>query len=348
MEIILVVLSILVLVLGAAVVRLTAVGRLPAASPAPPVDPQVEAQLRQLNDSVQRLGQFAAHRFGEVDRSLQAQAEVTHALYGTTNSLREALANTNARGQWGERMADDVLRLAGLLPNVNYHKRTAVEGGGSGIPDFTFFMPDQHVLFMDVKFPIDSYLAYLQSGTEAERAAHRDAFLRAVRGHVRELARRDYARVDARPAVDNVLMFVPNETIVGFIHEHAPSLIDDALREHVVLCSPLTLYAFLGVIRQAFDNFRMEQTSREMLALIGQFGAQWTKYQAQIDRVQKQLDALVNGVDELNGPRRRQLERPLQQLDDLRRERHVELDADLFTLDDHHTADDGRVGRLGA
>lgn len=332
MEILLVVLLVVAVAALVWVLATRPRGAVPGADPVPVgLPPGTDAELRRLHEAVQRLGQYTAQQFGEVDRSLRTQAEVTQALYGTTNSLREALAHTNARGQWGERMADDVLRLAGLLPNVNYQKHTAVAGDGKVIPDFTFFMPDQHVMFMDVKFPLDSYLASLQATTDAERAAHREAFLRAVRGHMKELARRDYAQVDARPAVDNVLMFVPNESIVGFIHEHAPQLIDEAMRERVVLCSPLTLFAFLGVIRQAFDNFRLEQTSREMLALLGQFAVQWGKYQGQVEKVKKQLDTLVNGVDELAGPRRRQLERPLQRLEALRQERHIEVDASVDT-----------------
>ena len=156
-----------------------------------------------------------------------------------------------------------------------------------------------------------------------EAAAARDSFIKAVRGHVRELARRDYAKVDDRPAIDNVLMFVPNETIVGFIHEHAPTLVDDALRDRVILCSPLTLFAFLGVIRQAFENFRLEQTSREVLALLGQFDVQWGKYQLQVEKVKRQLDTVVGSMEELTGARRRQLEKPLRELESLRRERHV-------------------------
>jgi DNA recombination protein RmuC len=308
-------------------------------------------QVQQLSGMVHQIGQLTSEKFGEVDQSLRSHAEVTYALQDTTRGLREALANTNARGQWGERMAEDVLRLAGMLPNVNYTKRTAVSGEGRLIPDFTFLMPDEHVMFMDVKFPIDAYLQYLQAGTEAERGAHRDTFLRAVRGHVRELARRDYARLDQRPAVDNVLMFVPNETIVGFIHEHAPDLVDEALGQRVVLCSPLTLFAFLGVIRQAFDNFRLEQTSKEMLALLGTFSTQWTKYNDQVDRVKKQFDTVAKNFDELAGARRRQLERPLRELEALRVERHVPLDGELFALDEHDDLgrlDDGVVRQLGA
>ena len=55
------------------------------------------------------------------------------------------------------------------------------------------------------------------------RRAHRDAFLRDVRLRVQELAGRDYASVRATsPSVDYVLLFLPNETLSGFIHEHDP------------------------------------------------------------------------------------------------------------------------------
>ena len=60
------------------------------------------------------------------------------------------------------------------------------------------------------------------------------------------LARRDYAKTDDREAVDNVLLFVPNETLTVFIHENDPELVDEAMRQNVVICSPLTLFAFLG------------------------------------------------------------------------------------------------------
>src|SRR5207248_651534 len=110
-------------------------------------------------------------------------------------------------------------------------------------------------LYMDVKFPLAAYLRYLDAGTDAERSAHRAAFVRDVRLRVRELAGREYTRQGSRPAVDYVLMFLPNETVATFIHECDPSLVDEALGQRVVLCSPLTLFALLGVIRQAFDNF---------------------------------------------------------------------------------------------
>jgi DNA recombination protein RmuC len=213
-------------------------------------------------------------------------------------------------------------------------------------------LPKGHELYMDVKFPMAGYLRYLDANTDAERQAHRAAFLRDVRLRVRELARRDYANAGSRASVDYVLLFLPNEQLTGFIHEHDPRLLDDALEQRVVMCSPLTLFAFLGVIRQAFDNFVVEQTSDQILALIGTFGQQWQKYNDALDRVKNRFDQLDRSFDELVGTRRRQLEKPLRQLEAVRRERNLPIDGQLFPLhddaDDADATDPGNVRALGA
>ncbi len=286
---------------------------------------EVRSELGRLGLAVAQLSEASAERFGRVDESLRAHAEAARTLAASTSTLRDALANPKARGQWGERMAEDVLRLAGFVENVNYVKQTQVDGG-TGVPDYTFHLPRGHVLYMDVKFPLSAYLRYLEAASDAERQAHLTQFLRDVRLRVRELASRQYATGGRRPSVDYVLLFLPNEQLTGLLHEHDPELIDDALGQRVVLCSPLTLFAFLGVIRQAYDSFLVEQTSDEVLRLLGVFGQQWARYLESLDTVKRRLESTMKEFEQLTGPRRRQLERPLQQLDVLRRERGIELE----------------------
>lgn len=315
------------------------------------VQAEMRSELQQLGSMVTQLANTSAQKFGQVDQSLKTHAEITNTLSESARALREAMASPTARGQWGERMAEDVLRLAGFVENVNYVKQTQLDGA-TGRPDFTFPLPKGHELYMDVKFPMAGYLRYLDAGTEAEQQAHRAAFLRDVRARVKELAKRDYARESARESVDYVLLFLPNEQLTGFIHEGDPGLIDDAMNQRVVMCSPLTLFAFLGVIRQAYDNFVVEQTSDQILALIGKFGNQWQKYSDQLDKVKSSFDRLDRQFDELVGTRKRQLEKPLQQLDAVRRERNLPIDGQLFgELDEGDEATDAtppNVRRIGA
>jgi DNA recombination protein RmuC len=319
------------------------------------VHSEMRNELTKLSDMVSALGRTNAESFGSVTNSLQAHAEVANTLAESTRSLREALANPQVRGQWGERMAEDVLRLAGFHENINYVKQSQIEGGGR--PDYTFPMPKGHALYMDVKFPMAAYLRYLEAGTNAERDMHLKRFLQDVRLRVKELAKRDYAGESEQPSVDYVLLFIPNEQLTGFIHEHDSALLDDAMGQQVVLCSPLTLFAFLGVIRQAFDNFMIEQTSDEILKLLGTFGAQWRKYADQVEGVKKRFDAVDKAFDQLAGTRRRQLERPLLQLEALRLQRGLPLDGQLFAADgdgfneadeDTDTPPGGSLRALGA
>jgi DNA recombination protein RmuC len=302
------------------------------------VHAEMRSELAKLGQMVGALSETSAQKFGQVDQSLRSHAEITQTLAASAQTLREAIASPTARGQWGERMAEDVLRLAGFIENVNYVKQTQLEGG-TGRPDFTFPLPKGHDLYMDVKFPMAGYLRYLDAGSDAERQAHRGAFLRDVRARVKELAKRDYANSGSRSSVDYVLLFLPNEQLTGFIHEHDPSLLDDAMQQRVVMCSPLTLFAFLGVIRQAFDNYMIEQTSDEILALIGTFGQQWKKYNDSLDKVKTKFDQLDRSFEELVGTRRRQLEKPLRQLDAVRRDRNLPVDGQMFALVDD-TGDD--------
>ena len=314
------------------------------------VQAEMRAELGKLGSIVSTMTEQHAQKFGQVDQSLRSHAEITHALAQSAQALREAMASPTARGQWGERMAEDVLRLAGFVENVNYVKQTQLDGA-TGRPDFTFPLPKGHELYMDVKFPMAGYLRFLEASSDNERQAHRAAFLRDVRARVRELSKRDYARQSARQAVDYVLLFLPNEQLTGFIHEHDPALIDDAMRERVVMCSPLTLFAFLGVIRQAYDNFVTEQTSDQILAIIGKFGVQWQKYNEQLEKLQAKFEQLDRQFGELMGPRRRQLEKPLQQLEAVRRDRNLPIDGELFsapgTTDEPDETPDN-IRRLGA
>ena len=312
------------------------------------VHAEMRTELTKLSEMVTTLGRSSAENFGQVTSSLAAHAEVANTLADSTRALREALANPQARGNWGERMAEDVLRLAGFQENLNYVKQTQIEGG-TGRPDYTFPMPKGHALYMDVKFPMAAYLRYLEVDTNAEREVHLKRFLQDVRLRVKELAKRDYSGESDQPSVDYVLLFIPNEQLTGFIHEHDAALLDEAMGQKVVLCSPLTLFAFLGVIRQAFDNFMIEQTSDEILQLLGTFSAQWRKYNEQVDSVKKKFDQVDRAFEQLTGPRRRQLERPLRQLDELRLQRNLPVDGELFaTIDPDDAADDDAETPPGA
>jgi len=240
------------------------------------------------------------------------------------------------RGQWGERMAEDVLRLAGFIEGINYVKQKTVEGVGTR-PDFTFLLPRDLKLNMDVKFPLDNYIRFLETGSEFEKNKYKNDFLRDVRARIKEITTRDYINPQQN-TLDYVLLFIPNEQVYGFIHEQDSGVLDNSIMQKVVPCSPLTLFAVLAVIRQAIDNFALEQTSTEILSLLGAFKQQWKNFAKKMELLGKRIGESQKEYEALMTTRRRQLERPLNRIEELRELRRI-LPA-LQDEDDEDTGDE--------
>jgi DNA recombination protein RmuC len=282
---------------------------------------RMASELENVSTLVKELEKDRIEKFGELTGQLKSTKEQTDTLIQTTNTLREALASTKMRGQWGERMAEDVLRLVGFIENVNYLKQKSVEGIGTR-PDFTFLLPRDLKLNMDVKFPLDNYVKLLEASSEVEKSKFRNKFLRDVKARIKEVTTREYINPEQN-TVDYVLLFIPNEQIYAFIHELDSSILDNGIKNRVVMCSPLTLFAVLAVIRQAVDNFALEQTSNEILSLLGAFKKQWDAFIKKLDLLGKRIGDSQREYDSLMSTRRRQLERPLNKIEDIRTERQI-------------------------
>jgi DNA recombination protein RmuC len=289
----------------------------------------MSGELAKVGDLVRGLEAQRATKLGELSGVLEEQRVHIQDLTATTQSLREALSSTKIRGQWGERMAEDVLRLAGFVEGVNYRKQQSI---ATGIPDFTFLLPDDLALHMDVKFPLDNYLRYAEAEAEIDQRRARDDFLRDVRNHVKSLAARNY--IDpAGSTVDCVLLFIPNEAVYAFIQQQDARILDEALGRKLVFCSPLTLFAVLAVVRQAVDNFRVERTSGEILARLGTFEKQWQLFTEKMDKLGRSLESARKDYEDLTSTRRRLLERELDKIDDLRRHTDDALDRPTLALE---------------
>lgn len=284
---------------------------------------QMTTKLEDVSKVMNELEKDRVEKFGELASQLTIANQQSAALMQTTNLLRETLASTKARGQWGERMAEDVLRLAGFIEDVNYFKQKSIDEGRSR-PDFTFLLPRDLKLNMDVKFPLDNYVRFLETDSDTEKTRFRNDFLRDVKNRVKEVTSREYINPEQN-TVDYVLLFIPNEQIYSFIHEQDSTILDEGIKNRVIFCSPITLFAVLAVVRQAVDNFSLEKTSNEILSLLGSFKNQWNEFLKKLDLLGKRITDTQKEYEALTTTRRRQLERPLNKIDDLRTQRGLPI-----------------------
>lgn len=297
----------------------------------------IKEELKSVKTLVSELEKDRENKFGELSNQLKLAAEHTGKLHETTNQLRNALVSTGPRGQWGQKMAEDILRLAGFIEGINYQKEKTQDLSGTR-PDYTFFLPHGLKVNMDVKFPMSNYWRYLEAQNDTEKQRFKDQFLRDTRMRIKEVTTRDYIN-PADNTLDYVIVFIPNEQVYGFINESDHTMLEDAMKSRVIVCSPLTLYAILAVIRQAVDNFNLEKTASRILSLLATFSKQWDVFIKSFDKLGRKIQEAQDEFNTLTSTRRNQLERQIKKIEDIRRREvmdseHADVDSDIVPAEE--------------
>jgi len=282
----------------------------------------LKERLEKVQNLMNDINKSVPEKYGEVSNAIKNVSTQIDYHRQTTESLRIALSGSQQRGQWGERMADDILRHVGMVENINYVKQKQLDSSRSR-PDFTFLLPENLKINMDVKFPWDKYQEFVNVEGEAQKESAKKIFLSSVRARIKEVTTRDYINPDDN-TVDYVLVFIPNEQVYAFIQESDSAILDDALKQKVILCSPLTLYAMLALIRQAIDNFNLRRSSSEIQSLLAGFSAQWKKFVSTMEGMGKRLEQAREEYEQLTGTRKRTLESQLRKIDELNKSGGIE------------------------
>ncbi len=271
----------------------------------------VVGQLERLGALVRELERDREAKLAALEHQLaQAGARVAELAAGT-RQLARTLGRARLRGQWGERLAEDLLRAAGLVEGVSWVRQRALRGGGR--PDVTFLLPDGSRLHLDVKFPFDNWLAAQEADDEAERKRLEGQFVRDVKAAIRELAARAYAEREPGD-LDLVLFFVPNEAAAAALWELDPALFEEALARRVVPVSPASLFAVLAVVRRAVEAFRLEGALQRLAGEARELDRARAALASELDRLGRRLEEALDAFRAVQAVRERRLEAGLDRL----------------------------------
>ena len=240
------------------------------------LDRQAAAELAPLRDSLDRverqvrtLERDRVEQFGQVGEHLVQVAQQTRALQQQTAALSGALSSSGIRGTWGEVQLRRVLEHAGMLEHCDFEEQV------SGIsrhearvrPDAVVRLPGDKTLVIDSKAPLTSFLraqADDLAPEEVTRLLREHA--RALRGHVEDLAAKDYwSAFTTSPEL--VVCFVPSDAVLAAALRAEPDLYDRAQARRVVLASPATLLAVLRATALAWQQDALTSNAQELLRL---------------------------------------------------------------------------------
>lgn len=266
---------------------------------------RIREDLEKTKDKLEKAERERVGSFSELREAIENQAKVTEQLSATAENLKRVLSNNQLRGQFGEQVAEELLKMSGFVRGVDYEYNKEQKGSETR-PDFTVYLPNKVKINIDVKFPYQNLQKMAETTNVEAKKEHLKMFERDIREKIKQVTSRNYINPEDN-TVDFVVMFIPNEMIFSFIYDKMNDLWVGAMKEKVVFAGPFSFTAILRLVRQAYDNFRYQKDVQKIIGYIKNFEIEFKKYNEEFVKIGERIESLSKQYDTVNTTRANQL-----------------------------------------
>jgi DNA recombination protein RmuC len=260
------------------------------------VKPISEA-LKKTEDQIREIEKERKESFGSIASHLKLMAQGQQQLESETRNLVNALRRPEVRGRWGEMTLKRLAELAGMVDRCDFEEQLTTGSADAALrPDMVVHLPDNRELVVDAKTPLDSYISAIEAGTSEQRDTHLAAHARKVRERIKELAAKRYWD-QFKTSPDFVILFIPGDQFLSAALDREPGLIEEALRQKVMLATPTSFVALLKAVAYGWRQVSLAENAeriREHAEILHQRIATFAEH------MQKMGDALENSVQHFN------------------------------------------------
>jgi DNA recombination protein RmuC len=258
----------------------------------------MRAQSDQSQRLITNIQEVVARQLQEVVRGQTQTNEATNRFVSIAeqlSNLEKTLTHQKQRGNWGEASLE--LILGGFLPPNAY--KIQHRFSDDDIVDAAIITKDG-LLPVDAKFSLDNYNRLVHAEGEDERTELEKMFKNDLKLRIDETAKYVRPKEGTLPIA---FMYIPAEAIyydllVGEVNAgkvNARNLIDYAYKERrVIIVSPTTFMAYLAMVKNGLDAYKVEQNAKDIQKNIDALGKHMKAWEDYYKKLGASLSTTVN------------------------------------------------------
>jgi DNA recombination protein RmuC len=292
---------------------------------------QLREEMKVKQEEMRGLEKDRLKQFSELTTTLTDHRKLTEDLKTSTQQLASVLSNNQMRGEWGERIIEDLLQSNGLIEGVHYTRQQFLAHSSTLKPDITLLLPDKRVVAVDVKFPYQEIQKMAQADTKPAKAIHLKQFAIDLKTKISKVAL--YIE-PASETLDYAILFVPNEMVFSFINQEFPQLVDEAMAKRVMIVSPFTFLIVARTVIESYRNFMIGDKLKEVVKYVDEFAKEWGLFKEEFGKFGRSIETLKTGFDKLTMTRTKQLDRRIERINTYRTGNLLPIQENVRKLED--------------
>lgn len=226
-----------------------------------PLKEQIEGFRRQVGEQYAKEGQERASLKTEILGLQQLNQKITEEAAALTRALK---GDNKQQGNWGEMVLDKILAESGLREGHEYQLQEQLKNaaGKAYQPDVIVHLPQEKDVIIDSKVSLSAYEQYFNTDSDEDKARFLKEHIASIRGHIKELGKKEYQSLQGVRTLDYVLMFVPIEAAFLLAMDEAPDLVKLAFDNNILLVSPTNLLVALRTINNIWQYEYQNQNAQ--------------------------------------------------------------------------------------
>jgi len=225
----------------------------------------LKAQLGDFKQQVQHSHDSETKQRHQLQHELNSLKQLNQQMAQDAVNLTNALRGDNKQqGNWGELILERILQQSGLRDGHEYQTQSHHhnDDGKAYRPDVIVHLPDEKDIIIDSKVSLISYERYFNAESKDLQQAALKQHIASIRQHIKDLSAKDYHQLQGIRSLDYVLLFIPIEPAFSLAVEHQPDLINEAMKNNVMLVSPTNLLVALRTINNLWRYDQQNQNAQ--------------------------------------------------------------------------------------